>query len=77
MHLLSAVKQSSLLLLKGKEAFHNVLPAGKMLRGSIFYLALSVIGLLMQLQKEQEFLQLRGTRSFTTSNSHPNQHTAY
>jgi len=31
----------------------------------------------MQLQKEQEFLQLRGTRSFTTSNSHPNQHTAY
>lgn len=43
MHLLLAVKQGSLLLLKGKEAFHNVLPAGKVLRGSIFYLVFSVM----------------------------------
>lgn len=43
MYLLLAVKQSSLLLLKGSKAFHNVLPAGRLLGGSIFYLVLSVM----------------------------------
>lgn len=36
MHLLLTVKQGSLFLFKGKEAFHNVLPAGKMLEGLLF-----------------------------------------
>lgn len=56
MHLLLTVKQGSSLLFKGKEVFCNVLPAGKDVGGAlIFSLVLSVVGLLMQLQKQQSF----------------------